>query len=79
MAKDPRVNHYRSGVKNPGKEVVVFDDGVRGVKVTVVDYVGMRVSQFSTAPVEVTTPAPIPERRVATTSPAPEATTSKGP
>jgi len=41
MAKDPRVNHYRSG-KNPHQEVVVFN-GDQGTAVHVVDWRSMRV------------------------------------
>jgi len=67
MAKHPGVNHFRSGVKNPNKEVVVYDDGKGNVKVTVVDWLGMRVigGQISG------TPTPAPEAAGGPPSPSP--------
>lgn len=62
MAKHPSVNKYRSGVKNPHKEVHVYDDGAL-VRVHVVDWRAGKVTSMDNVP-KVAVEVPV-ERKVA--------------
>lgn len=78
MPSDRRVQHFRSGVKNPTKEVFVYDDG-KDVVVHIVDLTRMRVVTVSSAapppgveiPVKPAVPATITEAPKKAVAPAP--------
>jgi hypothetical protein len=48
VAKDPRVNRYRSGTHNSNQEVIVFN-GEGGIVIHVVDWRSMRVQSTGVA------------------------------